>query len=382
MNLTLRHAGLIAQGRLEDDASQRAVIARLDALSAALREYTPASNGGLLGWLAGRHPPLRGLFIHGAVGRGKTMLMDLFFADAPVRLKRRQHFHAFMQDVHARIHAYRESQDLHGERGDPVAPVATDIAGEATLLCLDEFIVTDIADAMLLGRLMEALFMVGTVLVATSNVAPRDLYKDGLNRSLFLPSIALMEAHMDIVELAARTDFRLEKLAGETVYHVPADAAARQALDRMFAALAGGESGARLALDVLGRQLVVPLAAGGVGRASFDDVCRRPLGAADYLAVARRFHSVVIDDIPVIGADEHDVARRFITLIDTLHDHRVKLIASAAAQPDALFAATSGNEAAEFQRTVSRLIDMRSADYLAGAHGRGSRVDVAGIAET
>ena len=383
MRLTERYAALVAQGRLEDDAAQRATAARLDALGSALEDYKPANHGGLIGWLAGRgHEAPRGLYIWGGVGRGKTMLMGLFHAAAPVQLKRRVHFHAFMQEVHARIHAFRAAQDRQGTRGDPVGPVAAHIAAEAVLLCFDEFVVTDIADAMLLGRLFAALFSAGTVVVATANVPPRGLYKDGLNRSLFLPSIALIEEHMEVMELAARTDFRLEKLAGAAVYHVPADAAARAALDMLFATLTGGQKGAPVTLTVLGRALVVPCAARGICRFSFDELCRRPLGAADYLALAHRFHTLFIDDLPIMAADERDVARRFISLIDTIYDHRVKLVASAAAQPNALYRATEGREAFEFLRVVSRLIDMRSADYLAHAHGRQAMVEAAGIVET
>ena len=381
MSLKDRYSSLVAQGRIEDDPAQRACIVRLAQLARELRGYVPAPQRGFLDRLLARTSNVpRGLYIWGAVGRGKTMLMDMFFARAEIEPKRRVHFHAFMADVHARIHKFRQSQE--GGAGDPAGPVAAALAQEAALLCFDEFVVTDIADAMLLGRLFQALFAAGVVVVATSNVPPQQLYKDGLNRSLFLPFIVLLEQRLDIMELAARTDFRLEKLAGAPVWHVPADAAASNALNAMFAALTGEARGAPRTLSVLGRAIPVPQAALGVARFSFADLCELPLGGAEYLAIAREYHTLILDSVPVIAPDNRNAARRFITLIDTLYDHRVKLVASAAAQPQALYAASEGREAFEFQRTASRLIDMRSRDYLAHAHGRRGAVDATGIAET
>ena len=376
----------------QSDAAQLAVAARLDLLCEALALQSSAAKTGMLGWLFGGRDdnPPRGLYIWGAVGRGKTMLMDLFFDLAPAERKRRVHFNAFMVDVHARIHAWRQAKK-HGDRGgtfkgdDPVAPVAEALAAQASLLCFDEFSVTDIADAMILGRLFQALWAQGVVIVATSNVAPADLYQDGLNRALFLPFIALIGQNMDIAHLDAAKDFRLEKLSSAPVYLVPADTLATQALDRAFASLSGGVPPGPLRLPLLGREIVVPQAAANVARFSFADLCEQPMGAADYLALAQRFHTLIIDAIPVIPADARNVAKRFILLIDTLYDRHVKLLASAAAEPSGLYQAADGREAFEFARTVSRLIEMRSRDYLELAHGRGDSRgsgDSSGLVET
>ena len=379
---------LVAAGRLEADAAQIALIGRLDALAARLEDYSPAKPPNVLGRLIGARPAEapRGLYIFGSVGRGKTLLMDLFFEVAPVQAKRRVHFHAFMADVHARIHQWRQRRkagEVSGE--DPIAPVAADMAAQAWLLCFDEFSVRDIADAMILGRLFTQLFAAGVVVVATSNVAPDDLYKDGLNRALFLPFIALLRERLDICALDARTDFRLEKLASAPVFYTPADAAAKAALDAAFQRLTGHTRGAPMQLTLLGRTLDAPEASDGVARFSFDDLCRRPLGASDFLAIAHRFHTVLIDNIRVMSADQRNEAKRFINLIDTLYDERVKLIASAEAEPNALFLGEDGYEVFEFDRTVSRLIEMRSSDYLALAHGHsGSSAsgDMGGLVET
>jgi cell division protein ZapE len=330
--------------------------------------------------------PPRGLYIHGPVGRGKTMLMDMFFDAAQAPLKRRAHFHAFMADVHARLHQWRQALkrgEVAGE--DPIAPVAAELAGEASLLCFDEFSVRDIADAMILSRLFTALFAAGVVVVATSNVAPDDLYKDGLNRALFLPFIALIEDKLDIVELDARADYRLEKLKRAPVYYSPIGPKADAALDAAFLALTGHEKGDPLEIELLGRRLDVPQAIDGVARFDFDALCRRPLGSADYLKIAQRFHTVIIDRIPALAGNERNEAKRFIILIDALYDMRVKLIASAAGEPETLYAGRDGAEAFEFARAASRLYEMRSVEYLALPHGRdsGSQAgDLGGIAET
>ena len=376
-----------AQEHWSLDPAQEQVAADLDALAEALAEAEVAADSPL-GWLLGRRKPEapRGLYIHGQVGRGKTMLMDLFFAVAPVAAKRRVHFHAFMGDVHARIHAWRQAKKRHAVKGDdPIAPVGAALAEEARLLCFDEFTVTDIADAMILGRLFAALFAAGVTVVATSNVAPRDLYKDGLNRALFLPSIDLVERHMAVVRLDAAQDYRLTKLTQAGTWFVPADAAARAALDRLFLALTGEPDGVPAELPLLGRSVAVPRAAHGVARFDFADLCEAPLGAADFLTIAQAFHTLLVDDVRVIEPNERNVAKRLITLVDTLYDSGVKLIASAATEPQSLYTAEEGREVFEFDRTVSRLIEMRSETYLALPHrgaSAGRAGDMGGLVET
>ena len=282
--------------------------------------------------------------------------------------------------------AFRQKlKDGEIEGDDAIRLAAGEIAEESWLLCFDEFHITDIADAMILGRLFARLFELGVVVVATSNVAPSDLYRDGLNRALFLPFIVMIERHMEVLPLRARTDFRLEKLAGQKVWFVPADDAATAALDQAWRNLVGSSSGRPQELSVRGRKLRVPRAAMGVARFFFHDLCEQPLAAADYLRIAHEFHTLIIDRIPVMGFDQRNAAKRFIILIDTLYDNAVKLIASAAAEPDALYRATEGFEAQEFKRTASRLIEMRSQAYLALPHGqRDSQASAAteGIVET
>jgi cell division protein ZapE len=383
-----RYRALVSERRFESDPAQAALVGKLDALAGKLRDYRPEAKPSGLSRFFGAKPtePPRGLYIHGAVGRGKTMLMDMFFDAVEGPRKRRAHFHAFMGDVHVRLNAWRQARkrgEVAGE--DPIAPVAADLAGEASLLCFDEFSVRDIADAMILSRLFTALFAAGVVVVATSNVAPDQLYKDGLNRALFLPFIALINERLDIVELEARTDYRLEKLKRAPVYYTPLGQKADAALDAAFLALTGHERGEPARIELLGRHLDAPQAIDGVARFDFDALCRRPLGAADYLKLAQRFHTIIVDRVPVIGASERNEAKRFIILIDALYDMRVKLIASAAGEPETLYAGADGAEAFEFARTASRLFEMRSAEYLALPHGRenGAQAgDLGGIAET
>jgi cell division protein ZapE len=314
------------------------------------------------------------------------MLMDLFFDTSPVERKRRAHFHEFMLDVHERIYLIRQKMKFGEHEGeDPIALVAEELAAEAWLLCFDEFHVTDIADAMILGRLFARLFERDVVVVATANIPPDELYKDGLNRALFVPFIAMLNARMDVVRLAARTDFRLEKLAGQPIWYVPDDATADAALDQAWRRLTGGEQGKAQDIPLKGRSIHVPRAFMGVARFSFQDLCEEPLAAADYLRIAREFHTIVIDHVPAMTCDNRNAAKRFIILIDTLYDMNVKLIASAAAPPDALYRADEGFEAREFKRTASRLIEMGSQSYLARPHGAGhERISgsSAGIVET
>jgi cell division protein ZapE len=369
-----RYEALIAAGEIERDPAQADVVNKLARLQSQLASQRLATKSSALGWLFGRREsadPVKGLYIHGEVGRGKTMLMDLFFQTCDMPRKRRVHFHEFMLDVHERVYAYRQ-KIKRGEITDEdvIRLTAGDISQEAALLCFDEFHVTDIADAMILGRLFTRLFASGVVVVATSNVMPDDLYSDGLNRALFLPFVALLKARMDVVRLAARTDFRLEKLSGVPVWHVPADKTADLAMNDAWQRLTGGEAGAPQEIALKGRSVHVPRAAKGVARFSFSDLCQRPLGAADFLKIAHAFHTLLVDRIPVMDDTKRNEAKRFITLIDTLYDNAVKLLATADAEPDGLYVAHEGVEVQEFKRTASRLMEMRSDDYLALPHGQ------------
>ena len=373
-SVTAQYAAGVAAGRIGDDEAQRAVVAKLAQLESRITEYRLARKSSSLGWLFGNRKNdgqnIKGLYIYGDVGRGKTMLMDLFFEASPVVRKRRAHFHEFMLDVHERIYNLRQEMKLGAHADDdPIHLVAEQLIEEAWLLCFDEFHVTDIADAMILGRLFARLFERGVVVVATSNVAPNDLYKDGLNRALFVPFIQMLEEHMDIVRLDARTDFRLEKLAGKSVWYVPADKTADAELDEAWRRLTGGHAGAAQDLPLKGRIVHVPRAFMGVARFTFHDLCEQPLAAADYLRIGHEYHMVILDHIPVMKFDNRNAAKRFIILIDTFYDLNVKLIASAAAEPNALYQSDEGYEAQEFKRTASRLIEMRSQAYLARPHG-------------
>jgi cell division protein ZapE len=367
------YQALVSSGAIEPDAAQENAAGALADLELRLSRYKPLRRQGLLGRLFADKDaaPPRGLYIHGDVGRGKTMLMDMFFQQSPVEHKRRAHFHEFMAEVHERIYGFRQNI-ARGEiaDGDVIALTAASIFDHAWLLCFDEFHVTDIADAMILGRLFARLFELGTVVVATSNVAPDDLYKGGLNRALFLPFIAQISEHMEVLRLDARTDFRLEKLAGVTMWLVPADAAAAAALDKAWIKMTGNAPCKPRDISIKGRILHVPCSAHGVARFSFADICEKPLAASDYLRLARDYHTLMIDRIPVMDYAERNAAKRFIALIDTLYDNRVKLMASAEADPLSLYVASEGNEASEFKRTASRLIEMSSESYLALPHGR------------
>ncbi len=379
----------MARGDIERDPAQLRLVTKLDRLVSDLERRKRAKKGSALGWLFGRKEdelgPPQGLYVWGGVGRGKTMLMDLFHEAAP-EPKRRVHFHGFMSDVHERIHAHRQAVKSGESRGDdPIPPVAKALADEATLLCFDEFTVTDIADAMILKRLFGALFKQGITVVATSNVEPDRLYEGGLNRALFLPFVEELLERVEVVRLDARTDFRLEKLGGGSVYHVPANADADAALGKAFASLSGKSAGRPGTIRVKGRTVAVPEEAGGVARFSFADLCAKPLGASDYRAIAGAFHTLILSGIPVMDQAQRNEAKRFITLIDTLYDARVKLIASAQAEAPNLYTAEDGREAFEFERTVSRLIEMRSDDYLGQPHAAGDAEasgSSAGLVET
>ena len=380
-----RYDALVRSGALDPDPAQARLAARLDALEKNLGERV-ADNHGALGWLFGRSnaPTPKGLYVWGDVGRGKTRLMDVFFAAAPIETKRRVHFHDFMQDVHARIYAARQEAKSGRGSGDAVPSVGDAIAKETSLLCFDEFHVTDIADAMILGRLFERLFDHDVVVVATSNVPPEALYKDGLNRSLFTPFIRMLEQRLDVFRLEARTDFRREKLGAGGVWITPAGPEADARLDAAFRALAG-EDGAPETVTVHGRSVAIPRAANGVARAGFEDLCDKPLGAGDFLAIARRYHALVLDGVPTLDDDRREVARRFMTLVDALYDSNVKLVASAAAPPDGLWTGSQGYESFGFARTASRLVEMGSDEWLGRAHGRGDSAatgSTTGLVET
>ena len=367
------YARLVAAGEIEDDPAQRALVAKFDALNAMLAARRLARKSSSLGWLFGKRAAQgsapRGLYVHGEVGRGKTMLMDLFFAGAASERKRRAHFNDFMADVHARVHRVREAIKTGAIKGnDPIPIVAREIADETDLICFDEFTVTDIADAMILGRLFTQLFERGVVMVATSNVAPDDLYRGGLNRDHFLPFLALLKQRVEVVRLGARTDYRQEKTDRLRVYLTPLGPASDAAMDEAWARLTDGAPSAPTTLSVLGRDVVVPRAAGGVARFGFADLCARPLGASDFLAIAHAFDTVLIDRIPIMDAAMRNEAKRFITLIDALYDGRVKLVVSAADEPERLYRGETGTEAFEFARTASRLTEMRSQDYSRLAH--------------
>ncbi len=359
---------LVAAGELRPDPEQRAAAERLNQLQAEL-EAVP-KRGSLLWRLAGRKPEaLRGVYLWGAVGRGKSMLMDLFYDQLNIQRKRRVHFHAFMLDVHARMREVRKS-----ESGDPIPLVADALAENTRCLAFDEMVVNNSADAMILSRLFTALIDRGVTMVATSNRPPKDLYKDGLNREHFLPFIALVEERLDVMSLNGPTDYRRDRLGDGARWFVPADDAASAALSAAFFRLTDYPPEDRahvptLELDVGGgRTLHVPKALKGVAVFSFKKLCGQARGAADYLAVARHFHAVIIVGIPRMGPENRNEAARFVTLIDALYEYKVKLLASAAAMPDQLYIA--GDGAFEFERTASRLAEMQSDDYLALGHGQ------------
>lgn len=365
--VTEHYSALVAAGELEPDPDQEAAATALAKVQAELEAVPP--RGSILWRIAGRKaPPARGLYLWGGVGRGKSMLMDLFFDSVSIQRKRRAHFHEFMLDIHARLKVERDK-----ELGDPIAPVVADLAEEARLLCFDEMVVNNMADAAIMSRLFAGLIAAGVTVVTTSNRHPDDLYKDGLNRQLFLPFIDLIKKELDIFALNGPVDYRRDRLGDAETWHVPNGPKATEALSNAFFRLTDypPEDAIHvpsMELDVGGgRMMHVPKALKGVAVFSFKRLCAEARGASDYLAIARRFHGVIIVGIPVLGPQNRNEAARFVTLIDSLYEYKVKLLASADAQPDALY--PKGDGRFEFDRTVSRLLEMQSQDYLAEGHG-------------
>ena len=364
-----RYETLLASGEVNEDPAQRQAMEKLQALHERLEGYRPASlNSGWAGRFGfGRRTPVEaplGLYIHGAVGRGKSMLMDLFFECVAVERKRRVHFHEFMQEAHELIHEWRQSNKV-SKTAEPIRPTAARLADKNWLLCFDEFEVRDIADAMIVSRLFHAMFELGVVVVATSNRHPNELYKHGLQRDLFLPFIAILQKRLEVLHLADGRDYRLDRMKGMSVYHMPTGAEADRALDAAFQDLTDGRPGKPERLAFRGREIVVPKADGAVARFGFADLCESPLGPGDFLEIARRYRSIIISDVPVLSSERRDSARRFITMIDTFYDNHIHLMLSADAPPQSLY---SGDDwGFEFDRTVSRLMEIQSADYIEAA---------------
>ncbi|WP_395670642.1 cell division protein ZapE [Phenylobacterium sp.] len=366
------YAARLATGEIRPDPAQAAGLAALGRLESELAQEAP---GGFKALFRKRPERRRGVYLVGPVGRGKSMLMDLFFEAAPVEKKRRTHFHVFMGEIHRHIDAWRKGdatarkarfgQTPSARKGgdDPIPPIADLVANEARLLCFDEFQVTDIADAMILGRLFEALFERGVTLVATSNRLPDDLYQDGLNRQLFLPFIDLLKARVEVVEIAGPHDYRLDRLRAAGTWFSPNDAKGQAGFDHLWADMLAGEEESGATLEVLGRRMTLPHASGGMVRATFASLCATALGPNDYLALAARFHTLFLEDVPKMTPSLREQARRFVTLVDALYEAKTRLIVLAEAEPSELYPA--GDGAFEFERTASRLQEMRSADWLA-----------------
>jgi cell division protein ZapE len=357
----------LARGDIRLDPAQAPALASLERLAQDLADAPRPSFF--------RKPEApRGVYLYGPVGRGKSMLMDIFFETAPVEPKQRVHFHAFMAQTHKRLNAWRRGDAAarkatfgQAKGDDPIPPTAELIASEARLLCFDEFQVSDIADAMILGRLFEQLFARGVAVVATSNRPPDELYKDGLNRQLFIPFIEMLKSRLEVVAVRGPTDFRLDRLRGHETYFTPCDAAHEAAFDAFWEELTDGEAERGATLEVMGRKLVLPRAVGGFVRSNFASLCGQALGAQDYLAMAEEFHTVFLEHVPKLTGARRDEARRFVNLIDALYEADVKLVVLAETEPDGLYPA--GDGAFEFERTASRLHEMRSAEYLEKARG-------------
>ncbi len=364
-NVLRQYRERVDAGLLTNDPVQAEAAERLDDLARRLAD--PPKGG----WFS-KPEPVRGVYLYGPVGRGKSMLMDLFFEDAAPKAKRRVHFHEFMAEIQDRLDTWRKMPEgerkrspwrVKGAGDDPIPPVAKQVAAEAQLLCFDEFQVTQIADAMILARLFDQLFQRGVTMVATSNREPDDLYKDGINRPLFLPFIQHLKDRCDIFHLASDRDYRLDRLIAAPVWYAPLGPEADAALEEVWTRLTSGAHAQHVTLTVKGRKLEVSREAAGVAWFSFDELCARPLYSRDYLTIAANFHTIILRGIPQLGPDKRNEAARFVALIDALYEAKIKLVASAAAEPETLY--PEGDGAFEFERTVSRLHEMRSTDYLA-----------------
>ena len=353
--LTQIYDAKLAENALHSDAAQRAVLPILEDIRTKLEMAPEPRKRGLFSRKAAPVEGVRGLYFWGGVGRGKSMLMDMFFAATDVP-KRRVHFHAFMQEIQGKLEDARRANTV-----DAMRPVAEEVAGSLRLLCFDEMQITDIADAMIVGRFFEALFERGVTIVTTSNRVPEDLYKNGLNRQLFLPFIGLIRDKLQVYELKSDTDYRQHRLSGEEVYFHPVGREARVRMDALWDDLSGHDLTHKLELTVKGRKVELPYFHAGVARASFWDLCAVALGPADYLAIAEAVRVLLLDDIPLLSATNFNEAKRFVTLIDALYEAKVRLICSAADVPERLY--VEGEGTFEFERTASRLREMQAADW-------------------
>jgi cell division protein ZapE len=352
----------VAGGTLRADPAQHAILPGLEDIRLWLEEQAARPKGGLRSLFRKPPAPPKGLYLWGGVGRGKSMLMDLFYGAVDIPAKRRVHFHAFMADIHTRLHSARTDSSL--DDIDPIEYVAKEISSEVKLLCFDEFIVNDIADATILARLFSHLFISDMIIVATSNVEPKRLYEDGRNRELFLPFIEIMKNHMEVVHITSQSDYRLQDSSINEIYFVPADDLADKALDQLFYTLSGQRSGVETVINIKKREITIPEACNKTARFNFTDICGQPLAAMDYAEIIKSFNAIIIANIPILKLENQNEARRLITLIDIIYENRSLLAMSAEAEPASLYQAAHGNEARDFKRTASRIAEMRTRQYL------------------